>query len=166
MNKEIYDQKVWSEILSNGETISFAFSIGSRYIKFRAIFWGIIGFFMFLCPAVVFLTLGIWFMSIVFMIIFALIVWYPLFYIPRANLYALTNKRVLVRKGWLSTTMQSVDYHNITDVAVKQDFLSKQMLKTGTIVINTAGHLTNQIVLRDVEAPYEIKKKVDHLKAQ
>ncbi|MEI6597334.1 MAG: PH domain-containing protein [bacterium] len=86
------------------------------------------------------------------------------FYLKAANAYAFTNKRVLIHQGWLSTHMISVDYSKITDVHIRESFFAKIITHTGNIAIITAGTTRDQIILGNVNEPYEIKKRLDALK--
>jgi twitching motility protein PilT len=80
------------------------------------------------------------------------------------NIYAFTNKRVLIHRGWLSTNLISVDYHKITDIYVKEGFLQRILFKSGTIAIDTAGTGGKEITLSNVANPYKLKKLLDGLK--
>ena len=141
------NNKIWDKILSSGEEIKFEFSLGDRYVnvaKYALIILGI--------PLLFLYGLGIIF-------IIGGFVWG--WYLKRANNFAFTNKRVLVLKGWLSTNLTSVDYDKITDVKVEQSFFDRIVFKTGRLIIDTAGTGFQEIVLINIENPYEIKKKLD-----
>lgn len=144
-------KKIWDKTLGKNEDVEFEFSIGNRYRKVCLIIWAIISF-----PFLFLFGFGI--------IIFLLVLFYYGFYLKVANIYAFTNKRVLIHKGWLSTSMVSIDYSKITDVYIKESFFDKLITHTGSIAINTAGTAVHEVVLRYVESPYEIKKKLDGLK--
>jgi uncharacterized membrane protein YdbT with pleckstrin-like domain len=146
-----HKEKVWEKILSTGEEVKYEFSIGEKYIRTYLIVWAVICFpFVFMGGAGLF--------------VYAFIFCYLKFYLPKANIYGFTNKRILVHTGWLSTNMTSVDYDKITDVYVKESFLDKLLTHTGQISINTAGSNGKEIVLSHINAPYEVKKKLDGLR--
>jgi len=88
---------------------------------------------------------------------------YYLFYLRVANIYAFTNKRIIIHKGWLSTSLISVEYNRITDVTVREKFIEKLLTNTGDLLIDTAGTSTMEIVLSCVSAPYEKRKKLDQI---
>jgi len=143
-------EKIWKKILSEGEKVEYEFSVGDKYIKFGLLAWAII------CTPLLFLWgLGI----IVFIVVFL-----SYMYIKFANAYALTNKRVLIHKGLLSTKTISVDYRKITDVVIVEPFMDKIITHTGHIVIDTAGTNDIEIMLKHIQEPYEVKKKLDSLK--
>jgi len=144
-------EKIWKKTLGTDEKIEFEFSIGGRYIKFGLIVWAIISL-----PLLFAAGLGIF--------TFLIALFYYGFYLKVANAYALTNKRVLIHRGWLSTNTTSIDYSKITDVNVQEPFFDRIITHTGHIAINTAGTTLHEVILKHIEAPYEIKKKLDLLK--
>lgn len=149
-NSELKYQDIWNKTLSNGETVEYEFSVGQKYVKFMLIMWLII--------SLPLLFAGIGFVILLF------VLFYFGFYVKKANAYAFTNKRILIHKGWLSTNTISIDYSRITDVRVQENFFDKLLTHTGDIAINTAGTAMIEVVLKNIEAPYEVKKKMDALK--
>jgi uncharacterized membrane protein YdbT with pleckstrin-like domain len=148
MNK---NKEIWDKVLSTGEELKYEFSVGENYIKTYIIVWGVISVLLLFLAGLGILT---------FIIAY---VYYKI-YLPKAHIYGFSNKRVLIHRGWLSTSMTSVDYNKITDVYVTETFLDKQLTHTGHIAINTAGSNGKEIVLHHVASPYEIKKKLDELR--
>lgn len=144
-------EKIWQKTLSSDEKVEYEFSVGDRYIKFGLIIWGIISL-----PLLFAMGFGIF--------IFLVALFYYAFYLKAANAYAFTNKRVLIHRGWLSTHMISVDYSKITDIHIREPFFDRIITHTGNIAIITAGTTVDQIVLQHINAPYEVKKKLDALK--
>jgi uncharacterized membrane protein YdbT with pleckstrin-like domain len=144
-------EKIWEKTLNSGEKVEFEFSVGDRYRKFGLILWGLLSI-----PLIFVAGLGIF--------VFLIALFYYGYYLKVANAYAFTNKRVLIHRGWLSTHTISVDYIKITDVHVTEPFLEKLIMHTGAIAINTAGTTTDQIALQHIQAPYEIKKRLNALK--
>lgn len=144
-------EKIWNKTLGSDEKVEFEFSIGRGYIKFGLIIWAIISL-----PLLILFGLGI--------LTFLTALFHYGFYLKRANAYAFTNKRVLIHKGWLSTQVVSIDYSKITDVLVQEPFIDRVTTKTGNLAINTAGTTLHEGILRHIESPYEVKKKLDSLK--
>ncbi len=144
-------QKIWDKTLSGDEKVEYEFSIGKRYIKLGIIMWAII-------------SLPFMFAGGIGIITFLIALFYFGFYLREANAFAFTNKRVLIHRGWLSTNTISIDYSKITDIHIREPFFDKVIAHTGSIAVNTAGTNTLEVVLQHVEAPYEIKKKLDSLK--
>ena len=142
---------VWQKLLGDNEKIEYEFSISNRYRMFGIILWAILSL-----PLILILGLGV--------ITFLVALFYYGFYVKAANAYAFTNKRVLVRKGWLSTKTTSIDYSRITDVHVNEPFFDKLITHTGDLAINTAGTTEKEVLLRHIERPYDVRKKLDSLK--
>jgi uncharacterized membrane protein YdbT with pleckstrin-like domain len=149
-------EKIWEKTLSSDEKVEVEFSIGDRYRKFGIVGWGIVDLLLlFVVGSSIFIFLVIHFFIVLF---------YNGYYLKVANAYAFTNKRVLIHRGWLSTHTISVDYSKITDVHITEPFFDKIITHTGNIAINTAGTTIDQIMLRHIKSPYEIKKQLDILK--
>lgn len=145
------NKKIWDKTLSDNEKVEFEFSIGKRYIKMCLIIWGIISF-----PLLFSFGLGI--------IVFLFALFYYVYYLRVSNVYAFSNKRVLIHRGWLSTHTTSIDYQKITDVHIREPFFDRVISHTGSIAINTAGSGNLEVILRNIENPYEVKKQLDRLK--
>lgn len=97
------------------------------------------------------------------LIILPLIFFYCFYYLKISHEYILTDKRLIIKKGWLSTNTLSVRYSRITDIKVTQGFIDK-ILKLGTISINTAGGEDYEIVLPHISKPYDLKQELHVLK--
>lgn len=149
--KIMTQQKIWDKILSQGETIQFQFSISKRYRYFGLLVGSILSLFLFLAGPVGLLVL--------FFVIF-----YFAYYLKLSYNYALTNQRIIVRRGWFSINTISIDYDKITDVLVKENFWERILTGSGDVIINTAGINQPEIVLEHIASPNEIKKKIDEIK--
>jgi uncharacterized membrane protein YdbT with pleckstrin-like domain len=145
-----YDS-VWQKVLTSDETVEVEFSVGDQYRKTSLIIWGIVSVLFIFAGG-----LGI--------LMFLVALFYYGFYLKAANAYAFTNKRVLIHRGWLSTHTISVDYPKITDVHVTEPFFDRILMRSGNLSVNTAGTTTDQISLKHIQEPYEIKKQLDSLK--
>lgn len=143
--------KIWDKILNSDEKVAYEFSIAKEYRLFWIIVFCLIG--------ILFIVGGMIGTGI-FIILITL--FYTGFYLKKSNVYAFTNRRVVVHRGWLSTKMISVEYDKITDVKVSESFLGRFLTSSGTLIINTAGSIRDEIVLNNVPSPYEIKKKLDN----
>jgi uncharacterized membrane protein YdbT with pleckstrin-like domain len=144
--------KVWEKVLNPHEEVKYEFSVGKKYRKVSMIvfiIWGVI----FLIPPIT--PLGV---------VVILIAIFRNYYLKVSNAYAFTNDRVLIHKGWLSTKLISTEYQKITDVTVRESFLNRVFFRAGSIMVNTAGTGGEEIVLQNVEQPYQIKKKLDEIR--
>jgi len=142
---------VWKKVLNNKEEVKYSFSIGKKYLKFHLIVWGIV-----CLPFTMFYGSGL--------VVYLFFLFYYGFYLKAANSYAFTDKRILIHTGLFSTHVISVDYVNITDIRVGEPFFESVFTKTGYLAINTAGSNHLEVVLRHVERPYELKKKLDEIR--
>ena len=144
---------IWNKVLSSNEEVKYEFSIGKGY----KIVLTIIGLFF----ALMFLVGG----AVKTGMVVALVtLFFSIFYLKAANAYAFTNKRVVIHRGWLSTNMISIDYDKITDVKVSEPIISRLIMRTGSLVVNTAGSIGDEVILKNISTPYETKKKLDVLR--
>ena len=142
---------IWKKILSSNETINHEFSVGDWYRYLYLISGTVTSLLLF--------KISTWLGAP----LLVGVLFYYGFYIKAANAYAFTDKRVLIHRGWLSTTAVSIDYAKITDVIVHEKFLDRLTTRTGHLGINTAGTGAVEVVLKNIERPYEVKKKLDSL---
>lgn len=84
-------------------------------------------------------------------------------HLRHAKAYILTNRRVLVKDGILSTNLTSAPYDKITHITVKEDFMPKIAYGIGDITIHTAGPTPVEIDLVKVPRPMEIKNLIEEL---
>jgi len=134
------------DILSPDEEIKHEFTVGKSYIKINLIIWFVVSLFLFLIP----LPFAFFYYS---------------FYLKRAKQYYFTNKRVIIKNGWLDTNVASINYDMITDITVNQKFLDKLFYKTGNIYVNTAGSHGKEGVMLNIEHPHKIKRKLEEIKS-
>jgi uncharacterized membrane protein YdbT with pleckstrin-like domain len=146
-------KEVWDKTLNPSEEVKFEFSIGKGYRMLSLIGVSAFGFLLLFTPI---RTVG------VILILFAF--FYFGYYLKVANAYAFTNRRVLIHRGWLGTKLISTEYQKITDVTVHEPFIDRIFTKTGSIEIDTAGTGKEEIILKNIERPYEVKKKLDELR--
>lgn len=145
--------RVWKKILNSNEVIHYEFSVGERY-RYLCLISGTI-------MSLLFFKVAVWLGATLLLGV----LFYYGFYIRAANAYAFTSKRVLVHHGWLSTTTISIDYAKITDVVVHEKFLDRLTTQTGHLGIDTAGTGEVEVILKNIEKPYETKKKLDSLRS-
>ncbi len=146
-------QNIWEQELSEGEKIAYEFTVGEKYRKYGFISWSIISVFLLLAFGLGILT-------------FLIGLFYFKFYVTTANKYAFTDRRILIRRGWLTVNTISVDYDRITDIRVVQNMMDKAVYATGTLAINTAGSSNTEIILKYIQDPYEVKKQLNKIRDQ
>jgi uncharacterized membrane protein YdbT with pleckstrin-like domain len=71
---------------------------------------------------------------------------------------AVANDGVIVQRGWLAQTNQEMELKNIEEVNVDQSIFGR-LLGYGTIEIRGTG--VNSIVLKQISAPYELRRAIE-----
>ncbi len=100
---------------------------------------------------------------IFFLIITPAIIFYNVFYLKISNEFVFTDQRIIVKKGWLETSVKTIYYNQITDIGVSQSLLER-IIKSGTLSISTAGSDGYEAVLYHVRSPYKLKKVLYDIK--
>lgn len=85
------------------------------------------------------------------------------FLTDRAHRYLLTTRRVIIRKGFFAVKLMSALYDKITHIEVDQSFIEKVLMRHGTIKIHTAGGGQDELILRYVDHPIELKNLLERL---
>ncbi len=152
-------------MIGEGEQIVYEFTIGKRYRELKFFVWLVL-------LATISVTIGIFLgarhpiflgVSGVFFLLLLINTVYYLFYLPQANAYALTTKRILIHRGWLNRHTTSINYDQVTDVSIIQTFFERILANSGTVRINTAGTGVHEVILNHIENPYEVKKKLGEI---
>ncbi len=146
-------QHIWDKVLGAGEHVAYEFSISHRYINISLGFW----FFVSLA-FVPFYGIGI--------VLFAAALFHLGFYLRVSNAYAFTNKRILIKRGWLSTNMVSIDFSRITDIKASESFFDRVIFRSGILLINTAGTGEHEVRLNRVYDVYSVKQRLTTLMDQ
>jgi membrane protein YdbS with pleckstrin-like domain len=103
-------------------------------------------------------------LALVFLLIITpAIIFYNLFYLKISNEFVLTNRRIIIKRGWISTKVKSIHYNKITDISISQSLFDK-IIKTGILSISTAGSDGYKAVLNHIPRPYKIKNLLYNLK--
>jgi len=111
------------------------------------------------------------FFSLIFGLIFLIPCWSSLIYMARIvsryhkTVYAITDRRILIREGGLSTQYASIDFTRITEVRVSQNLLESP-LGLGTISIYVSGTLkdgTNHEAFRAIQDAHQVCRKLTEI---
>ena len=140
----------WSNILSADESLQKEFSISFRYRNIFLLSTSVLALF------VIFFSI----FAAIFLFLLGLLYWY---YLKKAKHYCFTNKRMVLVDSFLGQSVTSVDYNQITDVEVEQSFFD-QSANWGTLVINTAGTHTPEVIISFIDNPLVIKKTLDEIR--
>lgn len=87
------------------------------------------------------------------------------FYLKISNEFALTDERIIAKKGWIEISTKTVRYDRITDIKLDQSVLER-IIKSGTLSISTAGSDGYEIVLPYAHQPYELKKMIEDARSE
>ena len=164
-------KKVLEKILSPSEKVQYQFSLGERYLKIKKIAAICLSFLVLLIISVALIYLT--YISEIIIVVSAVAFWALLilfsyfyfgWYLKRANIYLITNRRVIMHRGWLCTRLISAPFNQITDVKVIEPFIDRLIFKTGVLKINTAGMGEHAIILSSIEDPYKIKNKLNEIR--
>lgn len=80
-----------------------------------------------------------------------------------ANRYLLTTRRVIIKKGIFGVKLTAALFDKITHLEVDQSIIDRLLLHHGTILINTAGGNKDEISLKYVDYPLELKNLLERL---
>jgi membrane protein YdbS with pleckstrin-like domain len=83
----------------------------------------------------------------------------------RKTVYAITDRRILIREGTLSLEYASIDFSRIIEVRVSQNPL-EAVLGLGTLWIYVSGTLkggTNHEAFRGIHDPHEVCRKLTEI---
>ncbi len=106
----------------------------------------------------------------------SLLLIYSLIYIIvsyKKRLYCLTNKRIIIRNGFIGVDFNALDVNAINSVNVKVNFLDKCVRpNTGTIIFGSATTPLGQnnkngsggFTFAHIDNPYEVYKEIKELK--
>jgi uncharacterized membrane protein YdbT with pleckstrin-like domain len=98
-----------------------------------------------------------------FLIVVPFIIFFNNFYLRISNEFVFTDKRIIVKKGWIETKVKTIYYDRITDISVSQSFLDR-LIKTGTLSISTAGSDGYEAIINHIRKPYEVKNVLYEVK--
>lgn len=155
-------QNIWKKLLNTNEQLQYEFSVSGVFRSLSLAFWLALSLFIGVIGLLVFsLTIEI---AVGAVIVLSFFGWfYFIFYLPRANAYCLTDKRVIIHRGWLSSAAISMFYGRITDITVMQTVWQKLITNDGTVMVNSAGAAGHEIVLYNIHNPYNIKQRIGNL---
>ena len=84
------------------------------------------------------------------------------------TIYVVTNKRLIIRSGFIGVDYKSIELKYVGLVNVRVDFLDKFCGNTGTVtfaspaipMVNNQNNVNGAFAFRCVENPYDVYKKV------
>lgn len=159
-------KNIFKKYLSEDEELVLVTGLSKAYLRSKFIIY-------LLFPGMLFLGLGLGFGwifgidKIVALIIGLLLMFLATLlktmHIFHANRYLLTTRRVIVKKGLLSVRLTAALFDKITHLEVDQSITDRLLLHHGTIIVNTAGSNKEEISLKFVDSPMELKNLLERL---
>lgn len=146
--------EIWNKTLAMEEELIYEFSVSHRYISRISAALGSIVVLGVLGGGVseIFSTSSA---------IFLLGIGYFWFYLPRARAYAITDRRFVEHRGWLSPEVTSIPYARITQIRVKEPFFQSRIFKTGKLMIYVREAPNAAVELNHIDAPHMIKNRIE-----
>lgn len=155
----------FSSHLSKNEQIKEVFTVSMRARTFAIISGGVLCFVLWL--GISYYSLGIVFQPVIAVVgtlavalFYTYILLYNYVYLPRAFSYALTNERVIAKRGILGNVFISVSYENITDITLQQTFIERTLFNSGTVFVNTSGSSMIELTLPGIDDPASVKRQI------
>jgi uncharacterized membrane protein YdbT with pleckstrin-like domain len=144
----------WKRFLLPNETLVHTFGISGRYIF---IFWIVPAMVVFAIATYTILAnpfLG----GLVFVVALGMLL--PPFFMGFFVHYAITDVRVVSRRGIFHKYYVTADLHAVTDVTIFEPFLERLFTNSGIVGVNTAGSDSIEVVFQHVSKPYEIRQDI------
>lgn len=162
----LQQKKAFAPYLSEDEELILVTGLSAAYLRnkfimyllFPGIIFGILGF-----TAVYFIYNNLPAALITGLVGMILIGLLKVIHLNRANRYLLTTRRVMIKKGIFGVKLTAALYDKITHIEVDQGFIDRVLLHHGSIIINTAGSNKDEIVLKFVDYPIELKNLLERL---
>mgnify|MGYP001772599540 CR=1 FL=1 len=79
--------------------------------------------------------------------------------------YLITNKRIYIKKGIISRTIQEARLEWVRAVAVNQSILER-IINCGKVIISTSSELVGTIALERISNPMKVKNLIEELLAK
>ena len=159
-------KKAFAPYLSEDEELILVTGLSAAYLRNKFVIY-------FLFPGIIFgaLGFGLGFILkqnipvslIIGLVLMILTSSLKTFHLYHANRYLLTTRRVMIKNGIFGVKLTAALYDKITHIEVDQGFIDRILLHHGSIIINTAGSNKDEIVLKFVDYPIELKNLLERL---
>ncbi len=158
-------KKQYSHLLSDDEEMVFFGTVSKHHLLQNASFHFIFSFFI--AIAVFYLINIIFGFSLNYFIFgFITALLYGLFkyhMTKEGNRYILTNRRVVIKKGYFKVDLLSTNYSKITHIEVDQGVLDRLLYHHGKVIVNTSGVDAQALTIKNIENPIEFKNILERL---
>ena len=84
--------------------------------------------------------------------------WFPLSFTS----YYIEDDRLMIKQGFLSTTLDETLLYRIVDISFKQTLAGK-IFGTGNVILKTKADASGEIILENIGKPLEVRKMLSKL---
>ena len=84
--------------------------------------------------------------------------WFPLSF----TTYYIEDDRLMIKQGFLNTTLDETLLYRIIDISFRQTFAGK-LFGTGNIILKTKADASGEIILENIGKPLEVRKMLSKL---
>jgi uncharacterized membrane protein YdbT with pleckstrin-like domain len=84
--------------------------------------------------------------------------WFPLSFTS----YYIEDDRLMIKKGFLNTTLDETLLYRIIDITFKQTLAGK-IFGTGNVILKTKADASGEIVLENITKPLEVRKMLSEM---
>jgi uncharacterized membrane protein YdbT with pleckstrin-like domain len=167
------DKKHFAKFLSEDEELVLATGFGKNYIRHRFAYYIMLpGIVLILAPTIYAyfkyryadngpqMTVYGMLVGLVLASIFALI---KTIWLYHSHRYLLTTRRVIIKDGFFAVKLITALYDKITHIEVDQGFMDRLIMKHGNIIINTAGGNKDELKMKYVDNPLDVKNLLERL---
>lgn len=84
--------------------------------------------------------------------------WFPLSF----TTYYIEDDRLIIKQGFLNTTLDETLLYRIVDISFRQTFAGK-LFGTGNVILKTKADASGEIILENIGKPLEVRKMLSKL---
>jgi len=84
--------------------------------------------------------------------------WFPISFTN----YYIEDDRLMIKKGFFSTTLDETLLYRIIDITFKQSLAGK-IFGTGNVILKTKADTSGEIILENIAKPLEVRKMLSKL---
>ena len=84
--------------------------------------------------------------------------WFPISFTS----YYIEDDRLMIKKGFFSTTLDETLLYRIIDISFKQTLAGK-IFGTGNVILKTKADASCEIILENIKKPLEVRKMLSKL---
>lgn len=161
--------KKYEKFLAPGEELAYVTRIGNKY--YYSISISCILTFLMLCSltplSTYFGLYPLWLaLPLTLSSVFCAFPLMKIMHLRHSLTYIFTNRRIIIKKGIMSITVNSAPYDKLTNIQVEQKMMDRMFYDTGSIILHTAGAQPVEMKLEKIEKPFGVKNLIDDLMHQ